>query len=130
MKRLNYNECVGVMLNLANTAACAYQYKGWDNAFCREEIQKTHERMLQEYEVDPNDFTLEELCRIGFAKWDEDSGLILAPLWILPFLQKGIELTCIDGTKVIVGQDDIDNDIRFGCISYGINKQKDSHDKR
>lgn len=35
-------------------------------------------------------------------------------------LPDGIELTCIDNTKVIKGKDEIDMDIRGGCIAFGV----------
>lgn len=51
-------------------------------------------------------------------KWDEK-------LWLFTIeefnqLPDGIELNCIDDTKVIKGQDYIDLDIRFNHIAYGV----------
>ena len=46
-------------------------------------------------------------------------------LWLLTVAEfnqipDGTELTCIDGTTAIKGQDEIDTDTRFGHIAYGI----------
>ena len=51
-------------------------------------------------------------------KWNEK-------LWLFTIdefnkLPDGIELTCIDGEKVIKGVDDIDLDTRGTCIAFGI----------
>lgn len=51
-------------------------------------------------------------------KWDDT-------LWVitpeeLEQLPDGIELECIDGTKVIKGKDRIDDDTRWGYLAYGI----------
>jgi hypothetical protein len=35
-------------------------------------------------------------------------------------LPDGIRLTCIDGNEVVKGEDDIDQDIRFGVIAFGV----------
>lgn len=45
-------------------------------------------------------------------------------LWLLTVnefdqIPNGTELTCIDGTTAVKGQDDIDMDTRFGYIAYG-----------
>lgn len=46
-------------------------------------------------------------------------------LWLLKpdefeKLPDGIELTCIDGSKAVKGQDYIDDDTRWGHLAYGI----------
>ena len=52
-------------------------------------------------------------------KWDE-SGLYLFTPAEFTKLPDGIELTCIDDTTAIKGQDEIDQDTRFGHIAYGV----------
>lgn len=54
-------------------------------------------------------------------KWDDESDLYLIPLYLLSFIPIGTKLTSIDGETVIYDGTNIDNDIRFGCIAYGIN---------
>jgi hypothetical protein len=44
----------------------------------------------------------------------------LIPLYLLPILPDGLEVTSINGHKKIVGKDVLDKDVRFGCIAYVI----------
>lgn len=51
---------------------------------------------------------------------DEKSDLLLIPLYLLPIIPIGTELTSIFGEKVIYDGHNVDKDIRFGCIAWGI----------
>lgn len=93
--------------------------------------------------VDFTDFTSDELLVCGFRIWSKETNLHLIPLYLYPFLPYGMELTCIDNTKVIVkenytnkfkqtylanisesdsqeNKDYIDNDNREGMLAFGI----------
>lgn len=61
---------------------------------------------------------LERLYAEGFHNWDGD--MVLLPLWALPVMDTGEVLECIDGSRVVVGTDHIDDDTRGGCIAYGV----------
>lgn len=52
-------------------------------------------------------------------------GLRLIPLYLYPSLPIGIILTSIDGKEIVFNGANIDTDIRFGCIAYGIKPKKD-----
>jgi len=62
--------------------------------------------------------SIDELIALGFDNWD--GGLALLPGEWHGRLPRGLALETIDGEKVVVGQDIIDDDIRFGCLAYGI----------
>ena len=54
-------------------------------------------------------------------KWNEE-------LWLLTpkeyeELNDGVMLKCIDGEIVKKGVDYIDQDVRFGCIAFGLTKE-------
>ena len=73
--------------------------------------------------VDPNEMTKEQLLDLGFQKWDEDSGLMLIPLYIYPFLKDEIMCGSIsDICSRLIKVSEIDNDHRFGCLAYGVFK--------
>lgn len=64
------------------------------------------------------------LKQIGLGAWDEpnEKGEVL---WLLPgewydYIPEGFPLTCIDGTTSPFKRGETDNDIRFGCLAYGI----------
>ena len=73
--------------------------------------------------VDPNEMTKEELVNLGFKKWDEDSGLMLIPLYVYPFLKDEIMCGSIsDICARLIKVSEIDTDHRFGCLAYGVFK--------
>ena len=122
MEKLTYNKALGLMAQLANKIACFKQYDiHWGADFCKSQAVELFDRQSEKYIIDPRDFTLSELKSLGAGKWSDDSSLVLFPLWITPFLPDGLEVESIDGEKSIIGKDEIDNDIRFGCVAYGIN---------
>lgn len=66
----------------------------------------------------------ETLKAIGCCPWDEpnEKGEVL---WLLPGewydrIPEGFSLTCIDGTAEPFKRGETDNDIRHGCLAYGI----------
>lgn len=81
-------------------------------------------KFLQEKEnieiLDLNKLTIEQAKELGFQRWDEESDIWLFPLWFLPLIPIGTEVTSISGDKIIYNGKNLDNDIRFGCIAYGV----------
>lgn len=51
-------------------------------------------------------------------------GLYLIPLYLYPSLPIGITLTSIVGEEIVFDGTNIDTDIRFGCIAWGIKPKK------
>lgn len=52
-------------------------------------------------------------------------GLYLIPLYLYPSLPIGITLTSIGGEEMVFNGKNIDTDMRFGCIAWGIKPKKD-----
>ena len=98
------------------------EYSNWDDRFSREEVVKHLTNMQKTVKklIDLNDLSKYQLTALGFSPWSESSPVMLVPLHLFPVLRDGTKLTCIDGEEFVVGKDEIDNDIRFGCIAYGI----------
>ena len=106
----------------ANKVAETVQYH-WSDGFCRREIRESHGKFINELKkhIDFDHLTREEAKELRFMRWDEDMpDLYLIPLWLLPVVPIGTELTSIGGEKIIYDGTNVDNDIRFGCIAYGI----------
>jgi hypothetical protein len=57
----------------------------------------------------------QELFDLGFGNWD--GGLVLIPLWLLPFLNPNEKVRSITGDYTTIGE--ADNDHRGGFIAYG-----------
>lgn len=70
--------------------------------------------------IDLSEMSVETARELRFKKWSNDSNLYLIPLWFKPLIPVGTELTCIDGEKIIYDGNNIDDDIRCGCLAYGI----------
>ena len=106
-----------------NRVAETVEYEAWSDEFCRDVNRRTHERFTDELRkyIDLSKLTREEAIELRFMRWDEESDLYLIPLYLLSFIPIGTKLTSIGGETVIYDGTNIDNDIRFGCIAYGIN---------
>jgi len=55
------------------------------------------------------------------VRWSKDDDLYLFTVDEYNQLPDGIELTCIDGDKLVKGKDHIDMDTRGGYIAFGVN---------
>lgn len=116
---------------MATTAAACYEYDNWDAKFCKEYIKQRYDNYVkqlssEEYDnVKIRNLTIDELKSLGFSHWTQKDNLLLAPLWIVPFLQidKEQQYYFIDGERFTF-KDNFkpDNDIRFGCVAWGIKK--------
>lgn len=106
----------------ANKVAETTQYD-WSDEFCRKEIKESTRIFLDNLKkyIDWDNLTAEEAKELRFMRWDDDMpDLWLIPLYLLPILPIGTKLTTIGGEKVVYDGSNVDNDIRFGCIAYGI----------
>lgn len=113
-------------ISTINDLSQSYLYKNWDDGFSRIDsknaFKKFYELLNKENIIDLNSLTKEEALQLKFDKWDDKSDLYLIPLYMVPLIPKGTKLVCIDGKTITFNDiEDIDLDIRFGCISYGIN---------
>ena len=120
-------EIINCLTWYANRVAETVQYNTtWSDAFCRKEIREATETFVCELRkhIDFHNLSRKEATALRFGKWEDKNDLYLIPLYLLPILPIGTELTCINGDKVIYDGTNIDNDIRFGCIAWGINIPK------
>lgn len=115
-------EIINCLTWFANTVSQTVHYDNWSDELARREVADTYNKFINEVKkhIDFNDLTVKEALTLRFGKWDEESGLYLIPLYLLPALPVGIELTSIMGDKIIYDGSNIDNDTRFGCIAWGI----------
>lgn len=75
-------------------------------------------------ELGKGHLTKEEYAK-KVAKLKNTIGLRLIPLYLYPSLPIGITLTSIDGEEVVFNGSNVDTDVRFGCIAWGIKPKKD-----
>lgn len=75
-------------------------------------------------ELDEGHLTKEEFDK-KVANEKNTIGLRLIPLYLYPSLPVGITLTSIGGEERVFDGSNIDTDIRFGCIAWGIKPKKD-----
>lgn len=116
-------EIVNCLSWYASQIAQTVQYENWSDEFCRKEVRASTEKFLEllKENIDFEHLTRVEARELRFMIWsDEKSDLLLIPLYLLPIIPIGTELTSIFGEKVIYDGHNVDKDIRFGCIAWGI----------
>lgn len=106
----------------ANRIAETVQYTNWSDEFARKEVKESTDKFLDEIKkyIDWDNLTPGLCDDLRFGKWTEGSNLWLIPLYLLPIVPIGTELISINGGTVKYDGTNVDNDIRFGCIAYGI----------
>lgn len=87
-----------------------------------EDIEETISFLQSEF--DKGHLTKEEFDK-KVANEKNTLGLRLIPLYLYPSLPIGITLTSIDGEEKVFDGSNVDTDIRFGCIAWGIKPKKD-----
>lgn len=75
-------------------------------------------------ELDKGHLTKEEFDK-KVANQKNTLGLRLIPLYLYPSLSIGITLTSIGGEEIVFNGSNIDTDIRFGYLAWGIKPKKD-----
>lgn len=102
----------------------------WDNLTEEECIELRFSRLASDENVDEEidyarkEGTDEADIQKKVEELERTRGLWLIPLYLLPIVPKGTELTSIFGEVVKYDGTNVDNDIRFGCIAYGIKLKK------
>ena len=76
------------------------------------------EKLLKEEKITEEEFKEKK------QKYLNTKGLMLIPLWLFPLLPKGTEVISIFGDKITYDGKNISNDVRMGCIAYGIVPKK------
>ena len=99
----------------------------WDASYKERELKETFDTFYKSLQkennkhlVDLSKMTVKTAKEMGFCQWDEDGDLYLFPLWFMPLIPIGTEVISIIGKKIVYDGTNLDNDIRFSCIAYGI----------
>lgn len=110
-----------LMTYILSRVACCNAYTNWSDEFCRKETKNAYNRAIDEIKkIDFSQITESEAEILGFRRFSSESYLYLVPLWLYEALPDGTELISIMGDKAVKGKDYIDNDVRFGCLGYGM----------
>lgn len=104
---------------LTESQCKALHFGRWQSA---EDIEE--EISFLESELDKGHLTEEEFYK-KVENQRNTLGLRLIPLYLYPSLPIGITLTSIDGEEKVFDGSNIDTDIRFGCIAWGIKPKND-----
>lgn len=107
----------------ANRISETTTYSDWSDAFARQEVREATQKFLEALKryIDFENLTEKKAKELRFQKWSKDNpDLYLIPLYLLPILPIGMEVTCINGEKIIYDGHNLDTDIRCGCLAYGI----------
>ena len=104
---------------LTESQCKALHFKIWQS---KENIEK--EISCLQSELSKGNITKEEFDK-KIANEKNTLGLRLIPLYLYPSLPIGITLTSIGGEEIVFDGSNIDTDIRFGCLAWGIKPKKD-----
>lgn len=115
-------EILDCLTRYACNVAEPVQYTMWSDEFCRKELKNSTDLFLEEIRkyIDWDNLTKKEAEELGFKRWSSNDDLYLIPLYLLPIVPIGTELTSIFHEKVIYDGSNVDYDVRFGCIAFGI----------
>lgn len=105
--------------NLTESQCKALHFGRWQS---EEDIEE--EISYFQSELDKGHLTKEEFDK-EVKNQRNTLGLRLIPLYLYPSLPVGITLTSIDGEEKVFDGSNIDIDIRFGCIAWGIKPKND-----
>lgn len=124
-EKIMKQEIINCLTWYANRVSEIVQYTNWSDGFYRREIRIATIEFLNELRkhIDFSKLTREEAIMLQFGKWDDKSDIYLIPLYLLPIVPVGTELTCINGQTIIydgTNVDNVDDDTRFGYIAWGI----------
>jgi hypothetical protein len=112
-----------VSRDILSRAAQASAYAKWPDDFARKEVREAWTGENRGWDLhltvaQLQTLTPDERERFGFGLWD-DAGPVLLPLWAFNIVADGETLFSINGATAVKGQDEIDLDVRFGCIAWG-----------
>ena len=109
-------------------------YIDWGNLTVQECEELRFGKWSTEEDIKEDIDYLEKTCKEGKITEEEfkekkqkylnTKGLMLIPLWLFPLLPIGTEVISIFGDKIIYDGKNVNNDIRMGCIAYGIVPKK------
>lgn len=120
-----HNYLSNILLAMASVAAQGAAYESWSDEFARKEVREIWTDTRKYGTPSGRRVTVSELLAmtnderygLGFRNWDD--GFALVPLWAFNYIANGEVLTSISGDTKTKGVDEIDNDVRFGCIAWG-----------
>lgn len=104
---------------LTESQCKALHFRSWQS----EEDVKERISLIQS-EFEKGYLTKEEFDK-EVANEKNTLGLRLIPLYLYPSLPIGITLTSICGEERVFDGSNIDTDVRYGCIAWGIKPKKD-----
>lgn len=120
-------EILDALIYIANGVSEMVVYKDhWSTDFCRRQIYEVFVIAMISISknLDWNSLTDQDCKELRFGRWEEGNPLRLIPIWLYEAIPVGTKLTSINGEEVIFDGSNIDTDIHFGCLAWGIIPKK------
>ena len=92
----------------------------WSSSKCRKSIARcavVFQRQTKDFFARRN-LNWKRALAIGFMRLDEDSPLLLAPLWYCLMIPEGEEVVTIEGKREKYSRK-MSHDVRFGVVAFG-----------
>ena len=116
---------IRVCKTMCNCGAMCYDYT-WEQDFCKKEMSNLIveiKKTLTESNFDICKCSKDVLMTLGFSNWDDNDNMLLIPLWAVLVLDENTPVVSIFGEHTILKY--IDHDVRFGCVAYMIEVNKE-----
>ena len=118
-----YDLCKNIRARIMTKVSEVMIYN-WGDSFSLTQVKSIAEDIIkcEGFEkINPNHLTEVEMINLGFGQWDDDNPILLIPLWLYPFLcDEFVAGSISNGIPARIKLSEIDNDHRFGCLSYGV----------
>lgn len=117
------SEILDCLTFIANAAAMQNAYADhWGYKFRCKEVDNALDKVYAELggHIDWDNLTDADCAELRFGRWEKDNPLRLIPIWLYRAIPNGMKLTCIDNTEIEFERGKTDNDVRYGCLAYGI----------
>lgn len=105
------------MCHYARTGACFNKFKTWTRELFEDLIARGTKDLAKVTLNDLIKVPLKDLEELGFRAWNENSSLLLIPIYFVDALDQNEVVTDIDGNTSRIHQ--IDLDVRYGLVAYG-----------
>lgn len=116
-----YEQCCSIRRIILNCTAEVMNYKSWGEEYAYKRIMELPQ-IIKVKNINPSELSMTEMKDLGFGRWNEETELMLIPLWLMQFIDPEIDVICIDGDTVKFK--DADNDNRYGCLAFGVIPKK------
>lgn len=104
-------------LAYARTGACFHSFKTWTRELLDDLLDESLSTLDKVTIEQVRQVPLKDLEELGFRAWNEESDLLLIPIYLVKAFEGDEIVIDIDNKTAKIA--DVDLDVRYGLIAYG-----------